>query len=114
MASPADLGTLNLGDFEPHLNAVFEMDSPHGMVPLRLAEAAAHGNALPATVKTDKGTEHKIRDGGGFTLQFVAPESSRLQQGIYPIKHPKLGTLEVFLVPTGPVHDGHGYHAVFA
>ena len=74
---------------------------------------AAHGHPLPGTVKTEAGQEHKIRDGGGFTLQFVAPESSRLQQGIYPIKHPKLGTLEVFLVPTGPVHDGHGFHAVF-
>lgn len=113
MASSADLGTLQLCDFEPHLNAVFEMDSPQGKVPLRLAEATAHPHALPATVKTDKDQEHKIRDGGGFTLQFVAPESSRLKQGIYPIKHPKLGTMEIFLVPTGPVHDGHGFHAVF-
>lgn len=113
MASPADLGKLKLGDFEPHLNAVFEMDSPHGKVPLRLAEAAAHGHPLPGTVKTEAGQEHKIRDGGGFTLQFVAPESSRLPQGVYQIKHPKLGAMEVFLVPTGPVHDGHGLHAVF-
>ena len=113
MASPADLGKLQLCDFEPHLNAIFEMDSPHGKVPLRLAEAASHGHPLPETVTTREGKEHKVRDGGGFTLQFVAPESSRLQQGIYPIKHPKLGTLEVFLVPTGPVRDGHGFHAVF-
>ncbi|HYI28867.1 MAG TPA: hypothetical protein VD863_13570 [Bradyrhizobium sp.] len=113
MASPADLGQLNIDDFAPHLNAIFEMDSPHGKVPLRLAEAAAHGHPLPETVTTDAGKKHKVRDGGGFTLQFVAPESSRLQQGIYPIKHPKLGTIEIFLVPTGPVHDGHGFHAVF-
>ena len=113
MASTADLGTLRLCDFEPHLNAVFEMDSPHGKVPLRLAEATSHGHPLPETVTTREGKEHKIRDGGGFTLQFVAPESSRLGQGTYPINHPKLGTMEIFLVPTGPVHDGHGFHAVF-
>jgi hypothetical protein len=114
MTSPADLGKLTLDDFSSHLDAVFEMDSPHGKVPLKLAEATAHQHSLPQAVKTDEGKEHKIRDGGGFSLQFVAPESSRLKQGIYPIKHPKLGTIEVFLVPTGPVRDGlHGFHAVF-
>lgn len=112
MASPADLGKLQLCDFEPHLNAVFEMDSPHGKVPLRLAEATSHGHPLPETV-THEGQKHRIRDGGGFTLQFIAPESSRLGQGIYPIKHPKLGMMEIFLVPNGPAHDGHGFHAVF-
>jgi hypothetical protein len=109
----ADLGNLTISDFSPHLNTVFEMQSPHGVVPLRLAEAAPHANPLPKSVKPDKGKALTIRRGGGFSLQFVAPESSRLAQGIYPIKHPKLGTLEVFLVPTGPIHDGHGYHAVF-
>jgi hypothetical protein len=114
MASPADLGKLQLCDFEPHLNAVFEMELPNGKVPLKLAEATAHQHKLPETVKTDEGMEHKIRDGGGFSLQFVAPESSRLKQGIYPLKHPKLGTIEIFLVPTGPLADGrHGFHAVF-
>jgi hypothetical protein len=113
MMSPADLGKLTLDDFSQHLDAVFEMESPQGKVPLRLAEVAVHGNPLPASVKTEKSEELKIRDGGGFTLQFVAPESSRLKQGIYPIKHPKLGTLEVFLVPSGPVQDGHGFYAVF-
>lgn len=114
MTPSADLSQLKLDDFEPHLNAVFEMDSPYGKVPLRLTEAAAHGNPLPESVKTDKGEGLKVRDGGGFSLQFVAPESSRLKQGIYPIKHPKLGTIEVFLVPTGPLRDGlHGFHAVF-
>ena len=113
MASPADLGKLQLCDFEPHLNAVFEMDLPDGKVPLRLHEVTAHKHKLPETVTTDEGKEHKIRDGGGFTLQFIAPESSRLGQGIYPINHPKLGTMEIFLVPNGPAHDGHGFHAVF-
>ena len=114
MTSPADLGKLMLDDFAPHLDAVFEMDAPHGKVPLTLAEAVAHSHQLPPTVKTAENVEHKIRDGGGFSLQFVAPENSRLKQGIYPIKHPKLGTIEVFLVPTGPLNDGrHGLHAVF-
>jgi hypothetical protein len=115
MKSPADLGKLTLDDFKPHLNAVFEMDSLQGSkVLLTLAEATAYNNPLPKSVKTDEGKEHKVRDGGGFSLQFVAPESSRLKQGIYPIKHPKLGTIEVFLVPTGPARDGlHGFHAVF-
>jgi hypothetical protein len=53
------------------------------------------------------------REGGSFSLHFLAPQGRWLPQGIYPVKHPTLGTLEIFLVPTGALHDGHGYHAVF-
>jgi hypothetical protein len=37
MASSPDIATLSLGDFEPHLDAVFEMQTPGGVVPLKLA-----------------------------------------------------------------------------
>jgi hypothetical protein len=113
MASTADLGNLKIGDFAPHIGSVFEMQSPPGVVSLKLAKAAANGLAVPAGVKGPNGEEIKAREGGGFTLQFVAPESSRLKQGNYQIEHPKLGTLEIFLVPTGPLAGGFGYHAVF-
>lgn len=115
MADAADLGTLKLEDFSPHLNTDFEIQLPDGRsVSATLAEAAANGTAPPVKGLTGReGQALKARDGGGFTLQFVTPQNSIRSQGIYQIKHPKLGTLEIFLVPNGPVPQGYGYNAVF-
>ena len=44
---------------------------------------------------------------------FVAPAGPFLPQAIYPVMHPALGTMEIFLVPVGPLAGGNGYHAVF-
>jgi hypothetical protein len=116
MTDAADLGTLKVEDFSPHLNTSFEIQLPDGrLVQATLAEAVANGTTPPAQgLKGREGQDLKARDGGGFTLQFVTPENS-LRQGVYPVKHPKLGTLEIFLVPNGPVPhgQGYGYHAVF-
>jgi hypothetical protein len=98
----ADLAKLKIDDFAPHLDAAFEMQTPGGAVPLKLVNADGGAESV-------KGG----REGGSFSLQFVAPQGRWLPQGIYPVKHPTLGTLEIFLVPTGAVHDGHGYHATF-
>jgi hypothetical protein len=111
-----DLATLKLDDFAPHLNTGFEIHLPDGRrVPATLVEAVANGTAPPARgLKGREGQDLKARDGGGFTLQFVTPENSLPRQGIYRLQHPILGTLEVFLVPNGPVAPrGYGYHAVF-
>jgi hypothetical protein len=116
MTDAADLGTLKLEDFLPHLNTGFEVQLPDGkLVQATLAEAAANGiTPPPQGMKGREGQVLKTRDGGGFTLQFVTPENSIPSQGIYSVKHPKLGTLEIFLVPNGPVPpQGYGYHAVF-
>jgi hypothetical protein len=116
MTDAADLGTLKLEDFSPHLNTGFEVQLPDGrLVQATLAEAAANGTTPPAQgLKGREGQALRTRDGGGFTLQFVTPENSIPSQGIYSVKHPQLGTLEIFLVPNGPVPPrGYGYHAVF-
>jgi hypothetical protein len=99
MTSSPDLATLRIDDFAPHLNADFEMQSPAGPVPLKLAEAVAGGQSE--------------RAGGAFSLVFVAPTGPWLPQAIYPVRHPDLGTMEIFLVPIGPVPGGNGYHAAF-
>lgn len=99
MASSPDIATLTVKDFEPHLNVVFEMVAPAGTVPLKLAKTECYGQA--------------IREGGAFSLLFVAPTGPWLPQAIYPVRHPALGTMEIFLVPVGPVSGGNGYHAVF-
>jgi hypothetical protein len=99
MASSPDIAMLRIGDFELHLDAIFEMQSPAGMVPLKLAKAESYGQAR--------------REGGAFSLLFVAPPGPWLPQAIYPVAHPALGRMGIFLVPVGPVQGGNGYHAVF-
>jgi hypothetical protein len=100
MAATADLAALGIGDFSPHLEAVFDMQAAGGVVPLKLAKVDPVG---------DSG-----RAGGAFSLIFVAPKGPWLPQGIYPVTHPVLGILEIFLVPVGPASGGNGYNAVFA
>jgi hypothetical protein len=99
MASTVDLAALRIDDFAPHLDALFELQSTDGVVPLKLAKTESYGQAT--------------REGGAFSLLFVGPAGPWLPQAIYPVKHPALGTMEIFLVPTGPSHGGNGYHAAF-
>jgi hypothetical protein len=99
MASTVDLAALRIGDFEPHLEAVFELQAAGGSVPLKLSKVTPAG---------DSG-----RAGGAFSLLFVGPKGPWLQQAIYPLQHPALGTMEIFLVPVGPSSEGNGYQAIF-
>jgi hypothetical protein len=99
MASTVDLAALRIGDFEPHLETVFVTQTADGMVPLKLSTVTPAG---------DSG-----RAGGAFSLLFVTPKGPWLPQAIYPLQHPALGTMEIFLVPIGPLSGGNGYQAIF-
>ncbi len=48
-----------------------------------------------------------------FSLIFLGPAEHFLSQGTYQLDHPKLGTLEIFLVPVGQLAGGFQYEAVF-
>ncbi|SDO37212.1 hypothetical protein [Afipia sp. GAS231] len=99
MVSSADLATLRIEDFAPHCDSVFEMQTAGGVVPLKLTQVSPAGASG--------------RAGGAFSLLFVALAGPWLPQAIYPVKHPVLGVMEIFLVPVGPVPGGNGYHATF-
>ena len=94
----ADVAALRIDDFTPHLDATFPMQAA-GAVPLKLAKVTPAGESG--------------RKGGAFSLIFVAPKGPWLPQAIYPVEHPALGVMEIFLVPIGPMQDGNGYQAVF-
>jgi hypothetical protein len=116
MTGTADLRTLKVEDFSPHLDTGFEIQLPDGTsVQAMLTEAVANGTMPPAGgIQGRDGRDLKTREGGGFTLQFVTPENAIPRQGVYAVRHPSLGALEIFLVPNGPVQPkGFGYHAVF-
>lgn len=98
--SSTDLATLKIDDFAPHRDSVFDMQTADGVVPLKLVKVDPAGASG--------------REGGAFSLLFVAPQGPWLPQAIYPIQHPALGTMEIFLVPIGPLPGGKGYQAIFA
>lgn len=100
MTSTVDLAKLHIDDFTPHQGAEFEMQTAEGVVPLKLAKVEAAGNSG--------------RPGGAFSLLFTTPKGAWLPQAIYPVRHPALGLMEIFLVPIGPLADGNGYQAIFA
>lgn len=102
-----DMAQLKLDDFKPHVNEDFAV---------KIGKDKA-GHDVSATLKLDEaksvGPQVKGgREGGSFSLHFIG-DHHRLAQGIYPVTHAKLGTIEVFLVPAGPGQNGHGYHVVF-
>ncbi len=99
MVSSPDLATLGIDDFATHCDAVFDMQTADGVVPLKLDKVENIG---------DSG-----RAGGAFSLLFVAPKGTPLPQAIYPVTHPALGMMEIFLVPIGPFSGGSGYQAIF-
>jgi hypothetical protein len=99
MTSTTDLAALRIDDFAPHLDAVFDMELPAGVVPLKLVKADPAGESG--------------RVGGAFSLLFVGPKGASLPQAIYPVQHPALGTMEIFVVPIGPLSGGNGYQAIF-
>jgi hypothetical protein len=49
-----------------------------------------------------------------FTLHLRGPLEPFLPQGVYPLEHPAIADLEVFLVPLGPGDGGMQYEAIFA
>jgi hypothetical protein len=100
MAETVDLAAVRIEDFAAHLDAAFELQAGGGVVPLKLAKVDPAGNSG--------------RAGGAFSLILVAPQGPWLPQGVYPVAHPSLGVMEIFLVPIGPASGGNGYQAVFA
>src|SRR5258708_2479330 len=99
MSSSPDLATLKIDDFAPLRDTAFDMRTAGGAVPLMLVKVAPAGASG--------------REGGAFALLFVAPQGPWLPQGTYPVTHPALGTMEIFLVPVGPTQGGNGYDATF-
>ena len=99
MTAPADLAALAIDHFLPLRDAEFELKSASGAVSLKLVKVDNVGNSG--------------RAGGAFSLLFAAPKGTALPQAIYPVTHPSLGMMEIFLVPIGPLSGGAGYQAVF-
>ena len=97
---PKSISELNIEDFEPHRGESFRLSANGAALELKLSEVQRLGTAL--------------RNGGAFSLIFTAPAGTPIApQAIYPIEHPALGTLELFVVPIQPKGDSRRYEVIF-
>lgn len=96
---PKDVAALTVADFEPLNGGDFTLAAASGEFVLKLADVRHLGTAL--------------RAGGAFSLMFTTPPGPFLPQAIYPITHPELGTVELFVVPLGPKDGANRYEVIF-
>ena len=97
------LDKLTSADFLAHLNEPFTLSLPDG---------SQFGLTLVKVTKLGDGEEETGRR-GPFSLIFRGPLDMRLPQQIYTIIHPKMGSLQIFIVPVGPDQSGQCYEAIF-
>ena len=95
----SSLAALTVTDFERHAGESFRLLGPGQELELKLVEVRRLGLA--------------VREGGAFSLLFLSPPGPFLPQAIYPLAHPALGTLSLFIVPLGPKGGSNSYEAVF-
>lgn len=90
-----DLATVQVSDFEPLLDQTFRADLAGQVFNLTLVEAQA--------------ARHRRNKPGArapFALLFQGPVDVDFTQGVFPLTHESLGTLEIFLVPVDREDDG--------
>ncbi|WP_375461559.1 DUF6916 family protein [uncultured Enterovirga sp.] len=95
-----DLAKATFESFAPRKDDVFDLQGSSGNLALRLADVQRLGPTP--------------RAGGAFSLVFLGDPGPFLPQATYPLSHPELGVMEMFIVPLGPQGDGNAYEAVFA
>ena len=100
MTTPVSLDHLTAAAFEARLDDAFRIDRDGGPIVLRLVAVRRLGQTR--------------RAGGGFALDFVTVKGPQLPQAIYHLANETLGTVDIFLVPIGPIEGGFGYEALFA
>ncbi|MEX1103053.1 MAG: hypothetical protein WED87_02315, partial [Dehalococcoidia bacterium] len=91
---------LELGHFDSLVGESFVVAVEHRELRLELTDAVR----LP---------RHSRRAQDPFALHFVGPAGPQLPQGIHRLRHPRLGQVDVFLVPIGSDDRGVSYEAIF-
>ncbi|MBM7519780.1 DUF6916 family protein [Nocardioides nitrophenolicus] len=100
-------GWLGHDDFAGLVGDGFEVTlADEGRLELVLREATLVGHS------GGTGPDGSARE--QFSLLFTGPEAPALAQATWPVRHPVLGELELFLVPIGPSPQGLRYEAAFA
>ena len=99
------LAMLTKSDFEPCVGTTFTMEIDTGMnVPVELIEVVGF-------------SERSRREGATrepFSLVFRGERGLQVNQQIFKLNHPEIGSQELFLVPLGPDEKGMRLEAVFS
>ncbi len=96
MSDSQSLAALSAEDFRVNAGSVFRLNvasqegGPAVSLECELAEVNGPADSVPGAFRAP------------FWLLFLGPLTPVLPQAIYPLKHDKLGTLELFMVPLGP------------
>ena len=78
-----------------------------------LLDAGEAQTTVALTVESlDEHPSHKLRE-LPFSMILCGPSEPLLSQATYPVEHPSLGTIELFLVPIGRDPKNARYEAVF-
>lgn len=93
------LASLTATDFESHIGRAFPIEGNGTRVEMKLTAVERLGAAR--------------REGGAFSLLFSSTPGAFLPQAIYPVQHPELGTLDLFVVPLGPKDGANSYQVIF-
>jgi uncharacterized protein DUF6916 len=95
-----ELDKVRCEQFAACLNEDFEIVFSDGTLAVKLSEARPQGTR-PESVREP------------FALTFIAPRPLRLPQGIYKMRHPQLGEMEIFLVQVAVDQSSSTFEAVF-
>lgn len=95
------LGQLTCEDFATEVGRWFLVEGDGQGHGLELVSATPSRRTAPAGARA------------GFSLLFRAPSSLGAAQGTYRIQHPRLGALDLFLVPVGASAQSIEFEAVF-
>lgn len=94
------LDQLTVADFDALIGDKFEIKSQSSEISLKLVET--------------KELRQSVRKKGAFSLLWLGPKESPLDQASYEFGHPKLENTGIFIVPVEETDDGIYYEAVFA
>jgi hypothetical protein len=92
-------------DFAECLGEQFQIECGGQAIAAELAMVTGHGS------KSAEDGRHSKRE--SFSLLFHAPKQWRYPQRTYRLSNPKIGPLDIFLVPLGPDDQGMRLEAVF-
>lgn len=102
-----ELQWLTCDDFIDVVGQGFDVDIAEG-APLTLHLVSATESDEPGGT----GPQGQVRK--QFSLVFSGSPDRLLPQGTYRLNHPRLGQIDLFLVPLGPDTEGMQYEAAFA
>jgi hypothetical protein len=90
-------------------------DDFRGLTEPLVVEAQVGGAPVAASLSVesvDALPAHRLR-AEPFSLVLRGPREPALPQATYALRHPRLGTIELFLVPIGQDAQGLRYEALF-